>query len=172
MIDEALTYQTKLDKSAIQKIVNELEYFTSNAPTTADYKGKNTYTIWSSAKNPKVIDIVPEDVWDHYGISKKDCKVELIKLRPGQFSEPHRDGYNNYIKNFPNTDKDDLISLWISASEPKLGHALFLSDKDVVYNVPAGYCINVTHLFSNNTHSGANAGEEDRFFITVLGQKA
>jgi hypothetical protein len=55
--------------------------------------------------------------------------------------------------------------LWISLTEPKLGHALFVGN-DVAYNLKQG---TVLTFNKDILHCGCNAGYEDRYVLTLTG---
>ena len=119
-------------------------------------------------KNKKFNDCFPESFYKKLHIDKETAKVTVYKFNPGQFTPPHRDLMGDYMSG-SDASKKDLVKVWIAISEPELGHALFIGNDDVIYNVPKGTTLQFD--FQNDWHSGVNAGITDRYFLTMIGEK-
>ena len=129
----------------------------------------------------EIIDnLVSEDIFDHFGLIRKDCKIDVKKFEPGKIHIPHKDYYINYkydlvdidgvLKYIPNSDKvpedQKVIRLWITLTEPRFGHILIIEDKSL-YWLEQG---TIVTWEDDELHTAANLGYENRYIMTITGK--
>ena len=134
------------------------------------YGDKADFTYFYRYKNtPKIKELIPASFWRKYKISKDHCDIRLIRYKPGTASIPHIDRYAELMKKgqeyYKGFHEHKIKRLWITLTEPKMGHALFVED-EVAYNLKKG---TVLTFPSDVVHAGCNVGHEDRFILTVTG---
>jgi hypothetical protein len=117
--------------------------------------------------NPEFTNLIPKSAWDQLRIKKEGSKLVVIKHGPGTFTTPHVDTYNDFIQNSGNKNNNNsrnkVRRVWISLTDPKVGHALFVGDK-VAYFLKKGSALTFNHKIY---HSACNAGWEDRYILTI-----
>ena len=119
--------------------------------------------------NPKITNMIPDSFWKKFKMDKNRSRVQIMHHPPGTVSIPHIDRYHRMmqdlkLKNDPSKRKH-VRRIWISLTEPKLGHALFVGN-EVAYNLKRGTILTFN---ADIPHSGCNVGDEDRFVLTVTG---
>lgn len=132
----------------------------------AEWYRHSSYAI--RIKNPKFNDCFPDSFYEKLNMLKNTARATVYKFVPGQFTPPHRDLMGDYMSK-SDSDKKNLVKVWIALSEPELGHALFVGKENVIYNVPRGTTLQFD--FQNDWHSGVNAGIKDRYFLTMIGEQ-
>jgi hypothetical protein len=145
------------DQLAFSKKVKKL--YTPNKNVCYYYRYTNTI----------LFEMIPAGFWRKYKMDKNKSKVQILHHPPGTVSIPHIDRYDSMLRDFGlenNPKKRKKVRrLWISMTDPKLGHALFVGS-DVAYNLKKGTIL----TFNQDTpHSGCNVGHEDRYVLTVTG---
>jgi len=129
------------------------------------YRSKKQATYFYRYTNPKLLGLIPATFWKKYKMIKDSCRAQILRHPPGTVSIPHIDRYDSMMKEMDLKDSKKIKRLWISLTEPKLGHALFVGN-DVAYNLKQGTVL----TFNKDTlHSGCNAGHEDRYVLTLTG---
>ena len=121
--------------------------------------------------NKNFSNLIPNKIWKKFKIQKEDAKILILRHTPGTFTAPHFDTYYNFLKsknkkNAKNTRKN-VVRIWVSMTDPKLGHALFVGN-NVAYNLKKGTALTFKH---NVYHSACNAGWEDRYILTITSWK-
>ena len=119
--------------------------------------------------NPKITNMIPDSFWKKFKIDKNRARVQIMHHLPGTVSIPHIDRFHRMMQdlkldNDPNKRKQ-VRRIWVSLTEPKLGHALFVGN-EVAYNLKRGTILTWN---ANEIHSACNVGDEDRFVLTVTG---
>ena len=120
--------------------------------------------------NKNLIEMIPTSFWKRFKIDKKRARVEILHHPPGTVSIPHIDRYHSMMRdlgleNDPKKRKQ-VRRLWISMTDPRLGHALFIGPNEVAYNLKKGTILTFNQ---DIPHSGCNVGHEDRYVLTVTG---
>ena len=168
-LDEKRIYKLISLMKPIVKNVEKPEWWGNNRSEfeikiAKKYNSKDIFYEWNSNKLGELVTLIPNKIYEHFKIDKDTAFVCVNKLTPGMFSNPHIDRHNNYKANLQTKKK--VKRVWISLSEPALGHAFFLDKKNVLYNIPKG----TAFLWNGKTlDSGVNAGVVDRYYITVDG---
>jgi hypothetical protein len=129
----------------------------------------------------EIIDTLPsQDLFDYFGLNRKDCKIDVKKFEPGKIHIPHKDYYINYkydlvdingnLQYVPNFNKvpidQKVIRVWITLTKPKFGHILIIENK-AMYWLEQGTIITWS---DDELHTAANLGYEDRFIMTITGK--
>lgn len=123
--------------------------------------------------------LVPYFIFHNFGLERNDCKIDVKKFAPGKLHIPHKDYYINYKYNLIDhngavtferkTDfqsNHQVMRLWITLTEPKFGHILIVENK-TYYQLEQG---SIVTWNSNELHTAANLGYEDRFIMTITGR--
>ena len=119
--------------------------------------------------NEKLVNLLPKNFWSKFNMDKERCRVEILHHPPGTVSIPHIDRYHTMMKDLKllndKKKRKQVRRLWISLTDPKLGHALFVGN-EVAYNLERG---TILTFDKDIPHSGCNVGYEDRYVLTVTG---
>jgi len=129
------------------------------------YRTKKQATYFYRYTNHKLLGLIPATFWKKYKMIKDSCRAQILRHPPGTVSIPHIDRYDSMIKEMGVGHGKKIKRLWISLTEPKLGHALFVGN-DVAYNIKQG---TVLTFNKDILHCGCNAGYEDRYVLTLTG---
>ena len=129
------------------------------------YRSKKDVTYFYRYTNDKLLGLMPASFWKKYNILKNSCRAQILRHTPGTVSIPHIDRYDSMMKEMDLKDRKKIKRLWISLTEPKLGHALFVGN-DVAYNLKQG---TVLTFNKDILHCGCNVGHEDRYVLTLTG---
>ena len=131
------------------------------------YHPKKNVAYFYRYTNKMLSSLIPKSFWKKYNMDQETCRITIMRHTPGTVSIPHIDRYYNAVKELGQTGLDvtKIRRLWISLTEPKLGHALFVGN-DVAYNLKRG---TVLTFDKNIPHSGCNVGYEDRYVLTLTG---
>ena len=192
--DSETSFQTKSDKDKSSPSVSRTKGGVQESTKVKDmnlFDDVREYKILEGYKDHKesgysnytseIIDnLVSQDIFDYFGLTRKDCKIDVKKFEPGKIHIPHKDYYINYkydlvdidgtLQYIPNPDKvpDDqrVIRLWITLTEPKFGHVLIIEDKSM-YWLEQGTIITWE---DDELHTAANLGYDDRFIMTITGK--
>ena len=109
--------------------------------------------------------LLGEDFFKH-----NDClpKIEYWRIqeqKPGHITLPHVDLHESVtLKN--NTNKKDLLRLWIPMEDAKFGQAFFVGD-EVIHRFKAGEIYD----WDDEMHTGVNAGFDNRYTLLVYIRK-
>jgi len=131
------------------------------------YTPKKNIANFFRYTNKALADMIPKSFWKKYKMDKATCRIAIMRHPPGTVSIPHIDRYYNAKKELgqKGLDATKIRRLWISLTEPKLGHALFVGN-EVAYGLKRGTVL----TFNNDIpHSGCNVGYEDRYVMTLTG---
>jgi hypothetical protein len=131
------------------------------------YRPKKDITYFYRYTNKALHDMIPRSFWKKYGMDKNTSRITIMRHPPGTVSIPHIDRYYNARKELgqKGLDTKKIRRLWITLTEPKLGHALFVGN-EVAYGLRRGTVL----TFNNDIpHSGGNFGYEDRYVLTLTG---
>ena len=131
------------------------------------YHPKKNIAYFHRYTNQTLSDMIPNSFWKKHKMDKATCRITIMRHPPGTVSIPHIDRYYNARKELgqKGLDATKIRRLWISLTEPKLGHALFVGN-EVAYGLKRGTVI----TFNNDIpHSGCNVGYEDRYVMTLTG---
>lgn len=121
--------------------------------------------------------LVPDDIFKHFNLEKKDCRIDVKKSHPGKIHIPHKDYYINYkyslsdvngsLEFIPKKSMENskVIRLWITLTEPRFGHILIVENKSF-YWLEQG---TIVTWEPEELHTAANLGFEDRFIMTITG---
>ena len=131
------------------------------------YHPKKIIASYDRYSNKALSDMIPHSFWKKYKMDKNTCRIIIMRHPPGTVSIPHIDRYYNSRKELGQTGLDvtKIQRLWISLTEPKLGHALFVGN-EVAYGLKRG---TVLTFNKDIPHSGCNVGYEDRYVMTLTG---
>ena len=176
---------TEIDYNLLNKLIDESQHIRSSVYERETYmqprlnhedkditlKCAEWYKHSSFAtriRNKKFIDCFSNDFYDKLEMIKETARAMVYKFIPGQCTPPHRDLMGDY-KSKSDINKKSLVKVWVALSEPHLGHALFVGQDNVIYNVPKGTALQFD--FENDWHCGVNVGIKDRYFLTMIGEK-
>lgn len=107
--------------------------------------------------------LVPNNFLDQFNLNRQTTRIVLRKNFPKRIWPPHRD---YFISTFSKPSKN-IIRLWISLTKPKFGHVLIVENK-IFYYLEQG---TVVTWDPKELHTGANLGIENRYFLTIVGEK-
>lgn len=132
-----------------------------------------------SFQSTLINELLPDSLFSQHQLLRSDVDVVVMKVLPGKIHIPHVDSYlNMFYKYKPDSNlfvheqskgetrnKDRIIRLWITLTEPKFGHILIVEDK-ALYWLEQGTMISWQ---GNELHTAANLGYEDRYVMTITG---
>jgi hypothetical protein len=169
------TIETRVREPGSRKgfITTEKEYTILEKYKQHKESGYINYT------SKKIENIIPDYIFEYFNLEKLKCKIEIKEFLPGKLHIPHKDYYANYshgltnesVYNFnENTEiqiNNYFIRIWISLTEPKFGHVLIIENK-ALYWLDQG---TIVTWDKNELHSAANLGYENRYIMTITGEK-
>ena len=127
--------------------------------------GYNQYSTTDMVFTKFLEKLLGEDFFERNGCLPKINEWRIQEQKPGHITIPHIDIYESVtLKN--NTNKKDLLRLWIPLEDAKFGQALFVGD-EVVYKFKAGEIYD----WDNEMHTGVNAGFDSRYTLLIYIKK-
>ena len=132
-----------------------------------------------SFQSPAINQLLPDVLFEKHRLLRTDVDVVVMKVLPGKIHIPHVDSYLNLFYNYkPDSNlfvheqskgetrsKNGILRLWVTLTEPKFGHILIVENR-ALYWLEQGTIISWQ---SNELHTAANLGYEDRYVMTITG---
>lgn len=132
---------------------------TSQATKYTAYRETNLETA--------IRNMLPPSIMMYHEMNPGSCKATVYHMKPGNFTPPHYDVYRQLW------NRENAVRLWISLSKPAFGHILWIDGETPYVNLTQGTVIQVSkgERSEDKMHTGANLGYENRWFMTLTGNR-